>query len=206
MTRRSPSEIFKKTYENYLVQVNTMDFSGCEDLLGLESKGSDYLLPFFGRNIIFTKKGFFYDDGRAPSFEISVVLFRYLIMCPSRNLDDKEWVAFRNFPDAGPLTVFWSDTVENRIASTFRERRNDLEAACRALGFHESGLSLSYDLHMIADALPRVPLLILFNDDEDDFPSSASVLFQERAIKYLDAESLSILGGVLVKKLIGAHS
>jgi hypothetical protein len=45
--------------------------------------------------------------------------------------------------------------------------------------------------------LPRVPLLLLFNDADDEFPAHCSLLFERRAEKYLDAESLGILGMLL---------
>jgi hypothetical protein len=47
------------------------------------------------------------------------------------------------------------------------------------------------------NALPRVPVLLLFNDADDEFPAHCSLLFEGRAEKYLDAECLAILGMLL---------
>jgi hypothetical protein len=48
-----------------------------------------------------------------------------------------------------------------------------------------------------ADSIPKVPLLLLYNDADDEFPAHCSILFERRAEKYLDAECLAILGMLL---------
>ena len=45
---------------------------------------------------------------------------------------------------------------------------------------------ISYDLSMRFDALPKVPLLLLFNDKDDGFPAQCSVLFEKRTEKFSD--------------------
>ena len=52
------------------------------------------------------------------------------------------------------------------------------------------------------DVLPRIPLLLLFNDADEDFPAHCSVLFEKRADTFLDAECLAIAGRLLFNKLI----
>jgi hypothetical protein len=52
--------------------------------------------------------------------------------------------------------------------------------------------------------LPRVPLLLLFNDADDEFPAACSVLFERRAAGYLDMECLAMLGMQLARRLASA--
>jgi dienelactone hydrolase len=47
------------------------------------------------------------------------------------------------------------------------------------------------------DALPKIPILLLFNDADDEFPAQCLLLFERRAEKYLDMECLAILGWLL---------
>ena len=42
-----------------------------------------------------------------------------------------------------------------------------------------------------------MPLLLLFNDADEDFPPACSVLFERRAEHYLDKECLAMLGMML---------
>ena len=40
----------------------------------------------------------------------------------------------------------------------------------------------------------RVPLLLLFNDKDDEFPAQCSALFEKRTEKFLDMECLAMVG------------
>ncbi|MFH0997654.1 MAG: DUF3786 domain-containing protein, partial [Pseudomonadota bacterium] len=59
----------------------------------------------------------------------------------------------------------------------------------------------SYDLSMQVYALPRVSLLLLFNDGDDEFTARCSVLFQKQAKSYLDLESLAMTSTLLANNL-----
>jgi hypothetical protein len=54
------------------------------------------------------------------------------------------------------------------------------------------------------EALPRVSLLLLFNDRDDEFPAGCTVLFNRQAESYLDPESLAMTGGLLSRRLNNA--
>lgn len=198
-----PSSVFKQTYRDYLDIVKKIDFSKKKDVAGIKKEGADLVIPFFDSVIRFTGTGFKDAEGHTPKFEVSVVLFRYLMMCPDRLPAKGDWTAFRDFPDAGPLTVFWSDNVEGPIVSHFTGRIDHLYRRCQAMGLKEPDLSVSYDLALTVDALPRVPMLLLFNDAEEGFSPTASVLFQKDATHYLDGESLAILGGIFAARITG---
>jgi hypothetical protein len=47
------------------------------------------------------------------------------------------------------------------------------------------------------EALPQIPVILLFNDADDEFPAQSSVLFERKAEKYLDPECLSMAGRLL---------
>jgi Domain of unknown function (DUF3786) len=46
-----------------------------------------------------------------------------------------------------------------------------------------------------------VPILLVFNDRDEDFPAHCSLLFERRAEKYLDMECLAMLGWALSERL-----
>jgi len=62
-------------------------------------------------------------------------------------------------------------------------------------------MGLSYDLSYEFNALPRIALLLLFNDGDEEFPAKCTVLFQRHAEYYLDPESLAMTGACLAKYL-----
>jgi len=92
--------------------------------------------------------------------------------------------------------------VENPIAGRYSRRLDELATRCKALGGAAPDSGLSYDLTMQFASLPKIPLLLLFNDADDEFPANCSVLFRQSAGKYLDLESLAILAAQFSRELI----
>ena len=91
--------------------------------------------------------------------------------------------------------------VEHLLARTFSGNLDGLSAAAARLGGVDPGLDLSYDIIRRFHALPKIPLLLLFNDAEEGFPADGKVLLEQRAEKYLDMECLAILGMMLAHYL-----
>ena len=76
----------------------------------------------------------------------------------------------------------------------------------RALGGTAPDIDVSYQLAMRFDALPRVPVVLLFNDEDEEFPAEATILFERRAERFLDMECLAILGWMLADRLAEART
>ena len=192
------SPVFKETYKHYLDQVARKEFTSLEKRLGIKAEKDGVMIPFFGKPYIVSAKGIIDPSGKQPPLEVSVVLCKYLLLCPIVNpIGGYDWVSYRDFKDSDPLTSFFINSVEQPIANHFSGRLDELEGSCKTLGGFFPDLELSYELSMQFNSLPRVPLLMLFNDADDEFPAHCSVLFEKRAEKYLDAECLAILGMLL---------
>ena len=56
------------------------------------------------------------------------------------------------------------------------------------------------------NALPKMSILLLFNDKDEEFSAECSVLFQKQAEYYLDPESLAMTSAFLSKKLIDSKN
>jgi hypothetical protein len=95
--------------------------------------------------------------------------------------------------------------VEGAIAREFSGRPADLRQTAETLGGRPPSIAYRYDISLVILALPKVPLLLLFNDADDEFPAACSVLFERRAERYLDMECLAMVGMLfadyLLKKL-----
>lgn len=201
MTHNATDSVYDKTYQLYLEQLKNKPYKGREAVLGIGVDGDTAVVPYFGRSLRLTTDGLVDEAGRRPDFSDCVTVCRYLIMSPPFEPRQKEWVAYRDFPDAGPLTVFWADTVEGPLVRKFSGRVHDLKRACGALGGIPPEMEIACDLCRCFTPLPKVPLLLVFYDADDDFPAAASLLFEKRASTYLDAESQAILGHALSKRL-----
>lgn len=195
MITKSP--VFEETLKNYLDQVGQMELKSLEDKLGVEVEKDEVMVPFFGKPYRVSKGGVIDSLGKQPPLEISVVLCKYLLLCPKTNPVADQWVSYRDFKDSGPLTSYFLNSVEQPVAKHFSGRLEELKKACKILGGFQPYIKLSYELSLQFNPLPKIPVLLLFNDEDDEFPAHCSMLFERRAEKYLDAECLAILGMLL---------
>jgi hypothetical protein len=191
------SKAFEETLKNYLGQLGRIEFKYLENILGVAVENDEVVIPFFGKPYRVSTKGVRDPSGKQPPLEISVVLCKYLLLYPKTNPIADQWVSYRDFKDSGPLTKFFLTAVEQPVANHFSGRLNELKASCDMLGGYPPLIKLSYELSVQFNPLPKVPLLLLYNDADDEFPAHCSILFERRAEKYLDAECLAILGMLL---------
>jgi len=111
------------------------------------------------------------------------------------------WVSYKDFKDASPFVGGFQSNTEKAIAKNFTGGLESLRRACLQLGGKDPGLGWGYQLSMKFDPLPLIPILLLFNDADEEFPAQCLLLFERRAEKYLDMESLAILGWLLTDYL-----
>ncbi len=199
MDTKSP--VFEKTYQDYLAKINGQDLETIARKTDTEWTGDSVIVPLFGRPYRVSGKGILDPSGKKPQYSTNVVLCQYLLLHPSNHSEDDNWVSYKDFRDAAPLAHTFQVNTEMSITRTFTGKRKALEEACLNLGGYAHSSEWDYDLHMKFDALPRVPMLLLFNDADDEFPAQSLLLFEERAAYYLDMECLAILGWLLAEKL-----
>lgn len=200
---KKPS-VFKETYQNYLDQIGKIDLDSRAEKLGGRTIKDEMVLSFFGQPYRISSRGIKDPSGKQPPMGISVVLCKYLLLCPAILSLDKEWVSYRDFKDSAPLVHSFVNHTERPIARNFSNRLEDLAAACEKLGGKDPDLALNYQLIMKLYPLPKVPVLLLFDDIDEEFPAQCKVLFERRAEQYLDPECLAIMGTLLnnfLKKL-----
>ena len=186
--------VYEETYQNYLSQLGELDFKEIEHRLNVQIDGGDVIIPFFGRPYRVSNERISDPSGKRPHLSVSVILCKYLLMCPSSELPRGGWVTYKDFNDAAPLIHAFFNTVTRPIAETFSGRMAALENAGKKIGGRAPADEFPYDLQLQFDALPRVPLLLLFNDKDEEFPAQCTVLFEKRTETYLDMECVAMLG------------
>ncbi|MFW6052614.1 MAG: DUF3786 domain-containing protein [Desulfosalsimonas sp.] len=186
--------VFDETYRKYLAELSGVDIKRRAEVLGASCEDDTAVVPFFSKNYRVSAKGIFSPHGTRPIHSVSVVLLKYFILCPQDIPSDDSWVSYRDFIDAAPFAGAFAVNTEHAIAQNFCGDAEGLKKACLRLGGISPDQELPYDLAMKVYALPRIPLLLLFNDRDEEFESSCSVLFEKRAKEFLDMECLAIVG------------
>ena len=195
--------IFETHYNEYCRQIAGLDFSSIKDTLGIELKDHEAVISFFGENYIVSDAGIVDESGNRPGYMICVILSKYLLLCPDAPVVNKEWAALKNFHKMSQFTNlnFLISDTEQPIIKTFSGRIGALSDASRKLGGKPCKLDISYDFAMEFRVLPKIEILLVFNDREDEFPATCSVLFQKQAENHLDPESLIMIGTAFRQRL-----
>jgi len=198
------TEIFEKNYLYYCDQLATVDFNSKRMPLSLKQYGEKIFIPFFNENYEISNNCILDSTGKIPDYMICVILAKYILLCPDQPHHDTRWLSFNDLKEKSHFTninYYRSDTVKP-ISKKFSGKLGSLYKACTSLGGYKPKEKMPYDLTMQFDALPRISLLLLFNDRDEEFSAYCSVMFQKHSEKYLDPESLAMISALLAKKLI----
>jgi hypothetical protein len=196
--------IFEETYQNYLAQLAGIDLASRAGILGMEIKDGEVFVPLMGKTYRVSPKGVFDPSGKEPLPAVSILLCRYLLLCPEREPQGDNWVTYKDFKDAAPFVGGYISNTEKALVKEFSNRLEELKGACQKLGAGPADLELSYQIVSRFAVLPNIPILLLFNDEDEEFPAQGAMLFQQKAAAYLDMECLAILGWLLTDALIQA--
>ena len=186
--------IYEQTYRDYLSRIAQIDLKFTADKLGLKMSGKDVMIPLFDKTYRVSPEGIADSSGKQTHLSISVILCKYLLMCPLIVPLGGNWMSFKDFKDAAPLIQSFLNNVTLPIADSFSARLADLESAAKDIGGYPPADDFPYDLSLQFDALSKVSLLLLFNDKDEEFPAQCSVLFEKRVEKLLDMECLAMVG------------
>jgi len=197
MTSGLDASVFEQTYRDYLRQLHQVDLQKIAKRIGIEIEGGSILLPFFGQRYKISSAGIMDPSGQEPIHSVKVILCQYLLHVPPVGPEEKDWVSYKDFKDASPFVGGFQNNTEKAIAKNFAGRLETLRKACLRLGGKDPGLDWGYQLSMKFDPLPQVSILLLFNDTDEEFSAQCLLLFERRAEKYLDMESMAILAWLL---------
>lgn len=200
MTDKAP--VFAKIMKDYLQQVSRIEAKETvAATLGISVIPDGYRIPFFCGTYSVTTDRIVDAHGKPASHAIAVLFCKYLLLCPERPSDDSCLATYKDFRDAAPYVGGFRNTVELPIANHFTNDISKLEKKGKELGGRAFATEASCDLAMQFQALPKVPVFLLFNDADEEFPAQATLLFRRNAASYLDMECLAMVGGSLAYRL-----
>lgn len=159
-----------------------------------------FTVPFFGddHEVAFpagrvTRPG----GGEAPG-RVTLIVLHYLIRADGMPVKD-EWVAYRDLPGARYHEPAFVAEVENPLSLGLAGR---LDALREWAGERAAAKPVPGDVAAAWYALPRVPLLFIFNEADEEFPASARMLFDISAPNYLPTEDLSVLAEIAAHRIL----
>lgn len=196
------SSVFEETYARYLAEIGKIDYLAKAEMLGAGRNGNSLVISLYDQDYFVSADGIVEVSGTETPAAVRVILSKYVLRCERFELHGTDpYRTFRDFRDASPLISYFTTNTNKTLETTFSGRRDALLEVSRNIGGIEQE-SEGYDCSVLFHALPRVPVVLNFNDRDELFPASCSVLYRASAEQFLDMECLAMTGTLLAGKLI----
>jgi hypothetical protein len=139
-------------------------------------------------------------DGTDCPEELVILVLDYLVRADG-SAPSGEWIGFQELPDGAFYRRAFQGYSGDRLVRELAADADRFRRAARALGGEPLPMG---DTGFAFRVLPHVPLAVVWWDGNDEFPASATVLFDRVAGVYLPTDGLAILGRMLCRALVQA--
>jgi len=132
------------------------------------------------------------------TFDTAMIIY-YLHSSDGTPMAD-QWISFRELPNGAFYNQAFQGYSGNRLAKAFGKIPEKFEEAARSLGgwrLPEIG-----DYAFAFQAFPRIRLAATLWLGDEEFPTTASILFDASASHYMVTDGLAVLGSGLTGRLI----
>ncbi len=154
--------------------------------------GPTLKLPYFSGHVLIDTEDIRRSDGETMTRWEKVFLYNHMAQGGTR-MPTGKWKGFEEFPNTISKVKTMAGHVETPLADFFHGRVAALtEAATRIGGKLRTDADNSADAAFFFRVLPRVPVMLLFWDEdrEEGFGATAKLLFDETITDHLDIESI----------------
>ncbi len=196
LERKTPGTIWQQTLDFLRPKIRELDFPKIAVLFGATLIGPDTLkVSFLNETYVVTKEKIIDSSGKEPISWISILIYNHLCM-PGPPLPAGEWITFGSVPASHAKDKAWAGHVEAIIADHFTGNVAGLRNACERLGGKQAAIPGNHDAAYAFRIFPHYPMLLLFYDAvaEENFPAQCMLLLDKTAPRYLDIESIVVLG------------
>jgi hypothetical protein len=203
----SPGTVYEQALVFLQPKIQALDFENVAKQFKVRVTGHDTLLVrFLNDNYIVTKERVLDSAGKEPRPWISILIFNHLCM-PDPPAPAGEWITFGSIPASHAKDKAWASHVEDVIARHFTGKVEALKAVCEQLGGVAADVPGNHDAAYAFRFFPHYPALLLFYDavPGEDFPAQCRLLLDKTAPRYLDIESIVVLGEEFASRLTAAQ-
>lgn len=139
------------------------------------------------------------DQSEAPLIT-AILLLHYLSHSTGTALS-QNWISYKDLPGGSLYLEPFKKRAVIPFAKKFGGSPDNFILAAEKLGGEKAQHG---DLSYIIPALPRVPLLYILWQGDEEFPPNATILFDGCADSYLHTEDYAILAGMTVGAMLSA--
>jgi hypothetical protein len=166
-----------------------------------DGKDLELRLPYFSGDICIGPGGIRKESGEPLNHWEQVFIYNHMAQ-GGRSNPTGSWKALHEIPNTVSKIKSMRDHVEVPLAERFGGKATDLDAAAKKLGGRDKTReNPTADAVWLFRPLPRIPVMLLFCDSEDEFDAEVKLLFDETITEHLDIESILFLSERLTQLL-----
>lgn len=206
--RGSPGTVYEQALRSLQPRIQALDLARTADRFGAGFVPPDTLkIIFLNDAFTVTKEKVLDAAGREPRPWLSILIYNHLCM-PDPPPPSGEWITFSAVPAAHAKDKAWAGHVEEEIARHFSGNTAGLSTACERMGGLPADMKGNHDAAYVFRFFPHYPALLLFYDavPDEGFPSQCKLLLDRTAPRYLDIESMVVLGEEFASRLCSNES
>ncbi len=167
-----------------------------------EPTGVVLVLPFINREIKITWPGgevIAPEDTKELSLQEQGLIMHYLTQASGAPLTNTR-ITFREIPSGEFYYSAFAKRARDPLVQTFGKNPGlllELGSQMGGIKGEEGDASLCFQV------FPRIPVCLILWAEDDEFPADGNLLFDASISKYLSAEDIAVLSGMVVYPLIG---
>ncbi len=183
--------------ERLMNEISNLDFNRIYKGIGCELVDSKLILRCMGRIYEIDKDGSIFPE---PEIKWIKILLLHYVRTSGTGDFTGEWISFSDIKGGSvKYSTFERDCVEP-LRKLFDGGTLKVVNNLKRLGSAEvSGIPSRYAIRL--DLLPKIRVLILYDERDEEFPSSLRILFDRITDRFLDVESIIFLCEGLVHTL-----
>ncbi len=192
---------YEQIYEGLILKLSKCDFLEIAERLGLSLQPDGTLaVQFLGREYEISSRGVKPTDGKPVNVNNRSVLAYYTL---SHGMGEPEFSYVPISYHTGSGIIF-SDIkwMTDPLGKAFSEKYEAFSETLDKLGGAFNGKMKSGGYSWLLKVLPKIPLQIIYQDGDDEFPCEVRILFDKNASLFLEFECLAFLTGCLVRAII----
>lgn len=179
-------------------EIKSINFEDVADGIGAELRGNTLIMKCLGREFSISPDGEITTHGHITPW-IKILLLHYIRTSGKGELSGK-WVSYSELKGAMVKASSFLRDCEEPLKELLERDFAQTEKILIRLGAERSeGFPTENAWHLYL--LPKLPVMILYWPQEEEFESKAKVIFDSTADRFLDAESIIFLVEGLVKNI-----
>jgi hypothetical protein len=163
----------------------------------------EFQLDFWERQVVITYPAFEMSDllSRQPLNPGQQALILYYFYTANGAQITGAWISFSDLQDGRFYTSAFQGYTGRELAKNFQNDSLLFESAARLLNGKPYPLG---DVAFEFTMLPKIHLLVVFWQGDEDFPPNYQILFDAAVNNFLPTDACAIAGSMLTRKLISA--